>query len=750
MKPFMENLPPEVDIKLQRAKPPEEWVRFQVATDLINEQSFGEKWLIATDRLLLFIPSGDVDGTMEVPLEAVQEARTEELVGGGRLAVERKVGEPVYLHYSNSLAPKFAEVAEGIQQLSKGETLELPTEMARIHCEKCGRLLAEKDGSCISCAKKRDTFWRIVSYIRPYRLQLTLVFLLTTIASLIELVPPLITQRIIDNVLTPRSDYGLLVEFAMVLLVIRLWMWLSQVGSTAISGWIGFRAAEDIRAELYRVLQFTPLRFYDKRKVGTLISRMTNDADLLEEYLTYDMPFILSNALLLLGILVMLLYKSWMLTLYVLLPVVPIVLGGALIWNRMERYWRRWSIKWGRFSAHLNESITGIRLVKAFAQEKREGMRFNQRNDELRQASVSADRAAFVFFTVMNFLMSFGVFFVWYFGGRQILGGELTLGELMTFIIYLWMLYSPLKWFGDFYNFMIHAYAGAERIFEVMDTPLESFDGPDTRAMPQIEGLVSFKDVTFGYDPGKPVLRGINLEVAPGEMIGLVGKSGVGKSTVINLICRFYDVNQGRLEVDGEDIRNIRLEDLRGQIGVVHQEPTLFNATIAENIRYGKPDATFDEVIRAAIASEAHEFIIAKPDGYDTKVGERGGKLSGGEKQRIAIARAILHDPKILILDEATSSLDTPTEKKIQIAIARLVKGRTTFAIAHRLSTLRNADRLVVLDEGKIAEVGTHAELMERKGIFYKLVYTQQTTTAIMAVGGGKDDSDEDSEDDDE
>ncbi len=750
MKPFMETLPSEVDIKLQRVKLPEEQVLFQVATDLINEQSFGEKWLIATDRHLLFIPTEGVDSVVEVPLVAVQEAKTEELVGGGRLALERKVGEPVYLHYSSSLAPKFAEVAEGIQQLVKGETLELPTEVERTRCEKCGRLLAEKDGRCINCTKKRETFWRIVSYTIPYRLQLTLACLVMIVAALIELLPPLITQRIIDDILTPKSNYALLVQFVMALLGIRFLMWIFQVGRTAISSWIGFRAAEDIRAELYRVLQFTPLRFYDKRKVGNLISRMTNDAGLLEEYMIYDLPFLLSNALLLLGILALLLYKNWMLTMYVLLPVPAIVLGGALIWNRMERYWRRWSVKWGRLSAHLNESITGIRLVKAFAQEKREGIRFSVRNDELRQVSVSAGRAGVLFFTVMNFLMSFGVCFVWYFGGRQILGGELTMGELTAFIIYLWMLYRPIRWFGDFYNFMIHAYAGAERIFEVMDTPTESFNDPDAKPMPQIGGQVSFKDATFGYDPGKPVLRGINLEVASGEMIGLVGKSGVGKSTIINLICRFYDVDRGRLEVDGTDIRDIRLEDLRGQIGMVHQEPTLFNATIAENIRYGKPEATLDEVIRAAIAAEAHEFIVGKPDGYDTKVGERGGKLSGGEKQRIAIARAILHDPKILILDEATSSLDTPTEKKIQIAIGRLVKGRTTFAIAHRLSTLRNADRLVVLDEGKIAEIGTHAELMERKGIFYKLVHTQQATTAVMAVGGGKDDSEEDPEEDDE
>ena len=750
MKPFMETLPPEVDMKLQQVKPPEEQVLFQVATDLINEQLFGEKWLIATDRHLLFIPTEGADGTVEVPLASVQGARTEELVGGGCLAVERMGGEPVSLHYSNSLAPKFAEIAEGIQQLSKGDSLELPTEMERTRCDRCGRLLAEKDGRCISCARKRDTFWRIVGYTRPYRPQLILVFVITTVAALIELLPPLIIERIVDDVLEPKSNFELLVWLVVAFFGIQCFMWFSQVGRAAISNWLGFRAAEDIRGELYRVLQFTPLRYYDKRKVGSLISRMTNDAELLEEYLIYDLPFLLSKALSLVGILALLSYKNWMLTMYILLPVPPIVLGGALIWNRMERYWRRWSIKWGRLSAHLNESITGIRLVKAFAQEKREGMRFNQRNDELRSASVRADRAAFVFFTLMNFLMSFGVFFVWYFGGRQILDGELTVGGLMAFNIYLWMLYSPLKWFGDFYNFMIQTYAGAERIFEVMDTPVEPFNSPDAKPMPQIGGRLSFKDVTFGYDPGKPILKEINLEVRSGEMIGLVGKSGVGKSTLINLICRFYDVNRGHLDVDGEDIRDIRLEDLRGQIGMVHQEPTLFNVTIAENIRYGKPDATFDEVIRAAIAAEAHEFIVSKPDGYDTKVGERGGKLSGGEKQRIAIARAILHDPKILILDEATSSLDTPTEKKIQIAIARLVKGRTTFAIAHRLSTLRNADRLVVLDDGKIAEVGTHAELMEGKGIFYKLVHTQQATTAIMAVGGGRDGSHEDSEDDDE
>ncbi len=739
MQPFMESMPPEIDIKLRREKPEDEKVLIQVATDLIDNQSFGEKWLVVTDGRLLIIPTDGMDGTVAVLLKEIQEAKIEELVGGGRLVVERKSGEPIYLHYSSSLILKFTEVAEGIKKLSKGEALELPTEIERTRCPKCGRLLPEKGGKCAACVKKLDTFRRIFDYVRPYRVLLVLVMVITTAGALIGLLPPLIIQHIIDDVLTPKSSFGLLVRLVLGLLGLRLLSWLSEVGRTAFSSRLGFRASEDIRAELYRSLQFLPLRFYDKRKVGSIISRMTNDAERLEIYITFDIPYVFSNVLLMVGIFSLLLYKDWMLTLYVLLPVPLIVLGGTLIWNRMERYWHRWSAKWARFSSHLNESITGIRLVKAFAQEKREGARFDQRNDELRAASVAADRFWFVFFTIMNFLMSFGAFFVWYFGGRRILAGDLTLGELMAFISYLWMLYRPLRWFGDFYNFMLRAYAGAERIFEIMDAPTEPFDNPDAVPLPHIEGRVTFKDATFGYDVGKPVLKGINLDVAPGEMIGLVGKSGVGKSTMINLICRFYDVNRGRLEVDGVDIQDIRIEDLRSQIGMVHQESMLFNSTITENIRYGKPEATFDEIVRAAIAAEAHEFIVTKPDGYDTIVGERGNKLSGGEKQRIAIARAILHDPKILIFDEATSSLDTPTETKIQIAIARLVKGRTTFAIAHRLSTLRNADRLVVLDDSAIAEVGTHEELMAQKGIFYKLVQTQQETSAFIAVGGGED-----------
>ena len=748
MNPFLETLPPEVDTKLQNIKPPEAEAHIQVATDLIDDRVFGEQWLVVTDEHLFVIPTDGVDGVVEVPLNVITETKIEEFVGAGRLEVEHGEGEPTYLYYSNSLSPKFAEVAEAIKQLIKGEDPTLPTEMERSRCDTCGRLLPEKDGICPACVKKWDTLKRIITYLRPYRGRTILLMIFAAANPLLNLIPPLIVRYIVDDVITPlagtgltlREGLGMMMPPVLGLLGIMLSTFLCEIIGGLMRADISSQTSKDIRAQLFDHVQYMPIRFYDKRQVGSLISRFTNDADRLEMFLLFGLPFMLSNTLMLVGTLIVCLSLSWQLTICALVPVPFIVVGGLFIWKRMRPIWIRWHAKWSRLSSHLNESISGIRVVKAFAQEDREAMRFNTRNEELWAVSVTGERTWFIFFAVMNFLIHFGMFFIWYFGGMQILSGALTYGILLAFTRYLWQLYRPLQFFSQINNFITRAFAGAERIFEILDSRSEMFDHAEATPIPQVEGRVAFKDVTFGYDPGKPVLNEINFDVEPGEMIGLVGKSGVGKSTVINLICRFYDVNRGSVDIDGVDIRKIRLEDLRRHIGIVHQDIFLFDGTIAENIGYGKPEATLDEIVSAAIAAEAHEFIAAKPDGYDTKVGERGDQLSGGEKQRIAIARAVLHDPKILILDEATSSLDSATEKKIQAAIARLVKGRTTFAIAHRLSTLRNADRLIVLDDGKVAEVGTHENLMARKGIFYNLVHTQQQTSAIIAVGGGKDD----------
>jgi len=324
---------------------------------------------------------------------------------------------------------------------------------------------------------------------------------------------------------------------------------------------------------------------------------------------------------------------------------------------------------------------------------------------------------------------------VWYVGGRQVLGGDITLGTLMTFLAYLATFYGPLQFLSRIADYLARSLTSSERVFEILDSDPDVKDADDAAVMPKIAGHVEFRDVTFGYEPHKPVLKNLALDVKPGEMIGLVGRSGAGKSTTINLICRMFDVNQGAILVDGVDIRNIRQKDLRSQIGIVLQDTFLFNGTIAENIGYAKPGASPEDIMAAAKAANAHDFIVRKTEGYDTRVGERGQLLSGGERQRVAIARAILHNPRILILDEATASVDSDTEKQIQEAIARMIRGRTTFAIAHRLSTLRHANRLVLLKEGEVAEMGTHAELLEKKGEFYRLVEMQKELSSVIGLG---------------
>jgi ATP-binding cassette subfamily B protein len=383
----------------------------------------------------------------------------------------------------------------------------------------------------------------------------------------------------------------------------------------------------------------------------------------------------------------------------------------------------------------LSDSLSGIRVVRAFAQEGREVRRFGESSEALFESEYSAARLVNLLMPTLSVIIEFGQYPVWLVGGIMVVNGEMSFGRLMMFTGYLGMFYGPLQWLTNLADSVPRSLTAAERIFEVLDTEPEVADTENAVPLPHIQGDVEFRNVYFGYDRNKPILKDVSLHVRPGEMIGLVGKTGAGKSTFINLVCRFYDPQMGQVLIDGVDVRAVRLSDLRSQIGVVLQEPFLFSGTIAENIAYGKPDATPEEIMRAAKAANAHDFIMKFPDGYDTQVGERGGRLSGGERQRISIARAILHDPRILIFDEATSAVDTETEKQIQEAIERLVQNRTTFAIAHRLSTLRKADRIVVIDDGRIVEVGTHDELLDLRGHYWRLVQMQtDLTRARVAV----------------
>jgi ATP-binding cassette subfamily B protein len=477
------------------------------------------------------------------------------------------------------------------------------------------------------------------------------------------------------------------------------------------------------------------LRFFDKRPTGTLIARVTRDTESLENVILEGAQFFVSNILVLAGIGIVLFTMNWRLTLLILIPVPVVALLSRWFWERIHRVWHRYWHSRQQLTGALSDSLSGIRVVRAFAQEPQEVARFGAQSRSLFDTELRAERTWATFFPIMSFLIGTGGVIVWYVGGRQIVAGErMTLGMLTAFIAYLGMFYGPLQFLSRLADYLARSLAAAQRVFEILDHAPDVPDAADAAPLPRIEGRVEFRQVTFGYDAHKPVLQQFALDVRAGEMIGLVGHSGAGKSTAINLLCRFYDPQEGEVRIDGVDVRRIAQHDLRSQIGVVLQDTFLFNGTVAENIGYAKPGASREEIMAAAKTANAHDFIVQKPDGYDTAVGERGQALSAGERQRVAIARAVLHNPRILILDEATSSVDTDTERQIQEAIARLTRGRTTFAIAHRLSTLRNADRLVVLKNGKIEEVGTHDELLAGKGEFHRLVQMQMDMSRIQAV----------------
>jgi ATP-binding cassette subfamily B protein len=659
-------------------------------------------------------------------------------VGGARLELNTHEGIVPLASFSASVAARFSEMARGIEQLAKGEPLNVKWAHERTRCEQCGRLLPEKDGRCAACVKRSRVMLRILSYMAPYRLQALAVVLSLLGSTLASLAMPYFTRLIADQLLNKREMPTVAEALPRLFTYVGAMLFALAVSAVCdtIKGWnvaaLSGNIARDLRGHVYQALERLQLTFYDKKQVGAIVSRVTQDTDRVWNFLVEGVPYLVAATLMVAGTALFGLTMNAKLTLAILAPVPVVGTVAVFFWRPMSAMFYKVGQKWSRLHTYLNEAITGIRVVKAFAQEQGEWEKFHRRNQELADSGIKADRRWYLFHGGMTFFTGWGALINLSYGGYLVLTGELTFGTLLATQMLLWQVYGPLQWFAQVNQWFSRAMAGAERVFEVIDSQPEAYDRPGAIKLPEMVGNVTFDGVRFGYDKSNPVLKDIRLEVAAGEMIGLVGKSGAGKSTTVNLICRFYEADAGRLLVDGVDIKDLSLTDLRRHIGIVPQDPFLFNGSIAENIAYGKPNATPSEIMAAARAACAHDFIVAKPDGYDSQAGEKGSKLSGGERQRIAIARAILHDPRILILDEATSSVDVETEKKIQIAIANLVAGRTTFAIAHRLSTLRNANRLVVLEKGRIVEMGTHTELMDAQGEFYKLVQTQQQTSLAM------------------
>ena len=480
-----------------------------------------------------------------------------------------------------------------------------------------------------------------------------------------------------------------------------------------------------LRELVFDKIEMMSISRISKRTTGELMNRVTNDTDTLNYFITREIGDAFEQIIIFIAIGIFLFVYDWKLALLVIMPMPVVVVINRIFWDFMHHHWhKQWTCN-NKTSTILHDIFSGIRVVKAFGMEKYEYGRYEKVIRDERDISIFNERFFAIFWPSIQFIMGIGEFFLLYYAGSKILKLEMTLGYMQQITSYIGMIYGPLFWISRLPRMLVRTMTSIVKIFDVIDEKVDVADSANAKEM-EIKGYIEFDDVSFGYDEAVDVLKNVSLQIKPGEMIGIVGKSGVGKSTLINLVMRLYDVNEGIIKIDGVNIKDISQDSLRSQIGVVLQETFLFSGTIYDNIAYAKADATRDEVITAAKIAGAHPFIMKLPDAYNTKVGERGYTLSGGERQRVSIARALLHNPRILILDEATASLDTETEKQIQDSLQKLIKDRTTLAIAHRLSTLRNATRLVVLDKGGLAEVGTHDELMRRKGIYYGLVMAQR------------------------
>lgn len=706
---------------------------FIVVGDLNLKGRYAESMMVFTANKIIAFDECYDNSNFSVDYADIETAQVKRLYGNAVFKIKLKNGKKkMLLRFSYAAAEVADAAAVFVNAINDGKDLtdELETVKSVYHkqrcfCPKCGRKLPNPEAECINCSGKGKLISKFGKYVMPEKKSLFMCMLLSVAATALSLVPPYITKIMVDDVI-PGKDSSMLIKVLAVLLGIYIFQYVMNGFRSYRLRLAGDRITLNLKKDIYEKAQYLPLSFYDKISTGSVINRVNSDAGVIQAFIMKITQEAVVQAFTLVGLVIIMFGMSWKLALFSLIPVPVVVVAGRLfgkiIGPKYMRLWRRSA----SISTVLANSIPGVRVIKAFTNEKETINKFARYCDEWYKEDKKVAVPAAVFPSLITFLVTCGSIVVWFLGGNMVINGseEISLGLLVSFVSYASMFYTPINFFANMSDTYQNTLASAEKILDIIDAEPEHNFG-EGKTLQRMDGKIEFRNVNFAFDRSKKVLSNINLTIEPGDIVGIVGTTGSGKSTLINLLMRYYDDYDGEILIDGENIKNIDMKYYRDSIGYVQQEPLMFRDTIFNNIAFGSGRVHVEQVLHAAEVANAHGFISKLPDAYDTMLGERGVGLSGGERQRVSIARAVLKNPSILIFDEATAAVDSETEHLIQGAIERLIRGRTTLMIAHRLSTLRKANKIVVVDKGEIIECGTPEELLKMKGKYYKLVEIQ-------------------------